>query len=312
MPKLKAGDYRTAADRFDKTLLAKVGRGGSQELGVDELTFRANQPRKYIDLRELAALTESVREEGVKNPLHVRKLTQGGYEVLAGERRLRAARAAGLTRVPVITHDLSDEEAVRLAVLDNLHRADLNPIEETEAVLSLLEGALGLSREVTVAKLRAAANILKGRQPEGLLEGELATVQNVFERQVGRLTMLSFVQTRLPLLGLPSELYRAVLEGALPYTVAMPLKGVEDEVRRQALLQQAIDEGLSRTAVLALVREANTPPVSVRGLEAKVKPARRYLSGQQLRALPEAKRTDFLALVKEFVTRAEGLLEEKD
>ena len=311
MPKLKADTYRAAANRFDKTLLAKVNRGGVQELGVDELAPREDQPRKHINERELEALAASIRGEGIRNPLHVRRQPAGGYEVLAGERRLRAARLAKLERVPVIVHDMSDEEAAKLAVLDNLHREDLNPIEETEAVLMLIEGALETGREEAVAKLRATANTLKGRPQEELTDAEQEAVQEVFDRYVGRLTVLSFVQTRLPLLDLPEAVYSAVVEGKLPYTVATPLKGVRDEVRRNEVLARAIEEKLTREEVLKIIREVNEPPVSVRGLEAQVKSARRYLGVQQLRNVPPAKRGDFVKLVEEFVARAEKLLGNK-
>ena len=309
MAKVKTDAYQTAADRFNKTLLAKVNRGGVQELELSDLTPREDQPRKYFDERELEALAASVREEGIKNPLHVRRRPGGGYEVLAGERRLRAARAAGLARVPVMVHDVDDEEAGKLAVLDNLHRADLNPIEETEAVLTILEGALNVGREDAVTKLRAAANVLKGRSPEGLSDEEQGAIREVFDRYVGRLTLLSFVQTRLPLLKLPTEVYRAVLTGKLPYTVALPLRGVQDEARRNEVLGRAVKEGLSRDEVSKLIHEANEPPVSVRGLEAQVKPARRYLGIEQLRKVPPDKRGDFVKLVEEFAARAGALLD---
>ena len=309
MARLKAENYRAAADRFDKTLLAKVNRGGVQELGVGELAFKEDQPRKHVDERELAALAASVREEGVKNPLHVRKKPGGGFEVLAGERRLRAARLAGLERVPVIVHDLGDEEARKLAVLDNLHRADLNPIEETEAVLALVESALGVGRDEAVLKLRAAANVLKGRTQESLSEEEQRAIEETFARYVGRLTVLSFVQARLPLLELPEALYRAVLGGKIAYTVALPLRGIEDERRRSEVLARAVGEGLTRDEVVKLVREADAPPVSVRKLEAQVKPARRFLGIEQLKRVPPDKRGDFVKLVEEFAARAGALLD---
>lgn len=119
---------------------------------------------------------------------------------------------------------------------------------------------------------------------------------------------MSFANARLPLLGLPEEIYQAVLEGRVAYTVATPLKGVKDEGRRQELLEQAIEEGLTREQVKGLIKEANEPPVSVRSLEAQVKPARSFFSIEYLRQIPPNKRSDFVMLVEEFVARAGTLL----
>lgn len=308
MVKVKADAYQAVASRFDRTLLAKVNRGGGQDLELSKLTPRKDQPRRYFDERELAALAESIKAEGVRNPLHVRRLADHRYEVLAGERRYRAAMMAELERVPVIVHEIDDATAANLAVLDNLHRADLNPIEETEAILSLVQAALEVDRETAVARLRAAANVAKGRPQESITEEELTTVQNLFDRSIGRLTVMSFANARLPLLGLPEEIYRAVLEGRVAYTVATPLKGVKDEGRRKELLKQAIEEGLTREQVKGLIKKANEPPVSVRSLEAQVKSARSFFSIEHLRQIPPNKRSDFVMLVEEFVARAGTLL----
>ena len=311
MAKPKTDAYQAVANRFDKTLLAKVNRsGGGQELELSRLTPRAGQPRRYFDERELQALVESIKAEGVRNPLHVRRSAAERYEVLAGERRYRAAQLAGLERVPVIVHELSNAEADTLAVLDNFHRADLNPIEETEAVLLLAQTALASDRATTITKLRAAANVAKGRVQDGITEHELTSLKNLFDRSIGRLTIMSFVNARLPLLSLPKEIYQAVLEGQIAYTVATALKGLEQESGRKALLARVVSENLSRDQVKRLVQEVNKPPLSVRNLEEQVKSARSYFNTQRLRQVPLEKRNDFVRLVTEFVTRAEALLDE--
>lgn len=311
MAKPKIDAYQVVANRFDKTLLAKVNRSGAgQELELSRLIQRKGQPRRYFDERELQALAESIKAEGVRNPLHVRRSADERYEVLAGERRYRAAGLAGLERVPIIVHELSDAEADTLAVLDNLHRADLNPIEETEAVLLLSQNILGADRQTALTKLRAAANVAKGRPQDGITEQELTSLQNLFDRSIGRLTLMSFVNARLPLLNLPQEIYEVVLEGRVAYTVATALKGIKDEGRRQALLEQVIQDNLTRDEVKRLVSEAKVPPVSVRGLEEQVKAARSYFNTQRLRRVPPEKRNDFVRLVEEFVARAAALLDE--
>lgn len=313
MAKVKTDAYQAVASRLDRTLLAKVNRSGrGQELELSKLTPRQDQPRRYFDERELAALAESIKADGIRNPLHVRRLTGDTYEVLAGERRYRAALMAELERVPVIVHELDDAAAANLAVLDNLHRADLNPIEETEAILLLIQSALEVDREGAVAKIRAAANVAKGRPQDGIDEEELATLEKLFDRSIGRLSVMSFANARLPLLKLPVEIYQAVLQGKVAYTVVTPLKGVKDEGRRNELLRQAVEKDLTREEVKRLVQEANELPVSVRSLETQVKPARNFFSIEHLRQIPPKKRSDFVRLVEEFVSRAEALLGDSD
>lgn len=305
----KPDTYQAVASRFDKTLLARVNKGGGlQELELSKLTARPGQPRRYFDERELEALAASIKAEGVRNPLHVRRGVGEMYEVLAGERRLRAARRTGLERVPVIVHDLSNAEADTLAVLDNLHRADLNPIEEMEAVLLLVQAALDVDRKMAIAKIRAAANVAKGRAQKEISNEELHILETLFDQSVGRLTILSFANARLPLLKLPDDVYQAVLKGELGYTVALTLRGLSDDTTRKALLERAIKEGLTRDDLRKLIQEVKAPPVSVRRLEAKVKPARALFSSERLKQIPPDKRREFSELVEEFVARAQIIL----
>lgn len=309
----KADAYAAVASRLDKTLLAKVNQADrSREIKLDLLTPRANQPRRFFDEGELAALTESVTSHGIRNPLHVRRTADDKYEILAGERRYRAAKRAGLAHVPVILHEISNEEADTLAVLDNLHRSDLNPIEETEAILTLAQASLGTDRETTIAKIQAAANVSRGRMQDGIDETELTILSNVFSRSIGRLSVLSFSQTRLPLLNLPPVLYSAVLKGSLPYTAAMALRQVKDEAQLNSLLDEAIADKLTRAQILRRVKAANEAPVSLRNLEARVKSARGYLAVNHLKRIPTAKRADFTKLVESFVTQVDELLKDKN
>jgi ParB family chromosome partitioning protein len=113
------------------------------KIKLTEIHLPASQPRRYFDPQALDELTESIKQHGLLQPLLVRPLKSGGYELVAGERRYRGAQKAGLTEVPVVVRELSDEQAWQLALIENLQREDLNPIEETEAVLALLSLKLG-------------------------------------------------------------------------------------------------------------------------------------------------------------------------
>ena len=101
-------------------------------LPISQVESCAGQPRKHFDDAALADLADSIREHGIIQPLTVRKLALGYYQIIAGERRWRAARLAGLTQVPAIVIEADDRKAMELALIENLQREDLNPIEEAE------------------------------------------------------------------------------------------------------------------------------------------------------------------------------------
>ena len=133
-------------------------------LPISQVESCAGQPRKQFDPDALADLADSIREHGIIQPLTVRKLQSGYYQIIAGERRWRAARMAGLDQVPAIVIEADDRKAMELAMIENLQREDLNPMEEAEGYLQLME-QYNLTQEETaqrVGKSRSAvANALR-------------------------------------------------------------------------------------------------------------------------------------------------------
>src|SRR5512134_197953 len=119
---------------------------GLLEVPVNAVGPNPKQPRTRFDDEAIASLAASIREVGILQPIVVRRAGDGRYEVIAGERRLRAAKAAGLATVPVVLRDSEDSELLREALIENIHREDLNPIEQAEAFRQLLE-ELGLKQE---------------------------------------------------------------------------------------------------------------------------------------------------------------------
>ena len=112
---------------------------GSLYLPISQVESCSSQPRKSFDEASLAELADSIREHGIIQPLTVRKLASGYYQIIAGERRWRAARIAGLQEVPVIVIEADDRKAAELAMIENLQREDLNPMEEAAGFQSLIE-----------------------------------------------------------------------------------------------------------------------------------------------------------------------------
>ena len=217
-----------------------------------EVLVPSPQPRKRFE--NLEALAESIREKGVLQPLLVRPLGDGRYAIVAGERRYRAARMAGLSEVPVRVVELSEKEARLLALVENLQREDLNPYEETVGVLALLSEDLGKPVEEVVGLLHRMQNEKRGKATQNVLGSpEARRVEEVF-KALGRMTWESFVQARHPLHSLPEDLKAALEEGAIPYTAALELKKVKDEASRKVLLEEA-RAGLSLRELRARVRE---------------------------------------------------------
>ncbi len=135
-----------------------------QYLPISQVESCSSQPRKQFDPDSLADLADSIRQHGILQPLMVRKLQSGYYQIIAGERRWRAARMAGLTEVPAVVVEADDRKAMELAMIENLQREDLNPMEEAEGYRTLVE-QYGLTQEQAaqqVGKSRSAvANALR-------------------------------------------------------------------------------------------------------------------------------------------------------
>jgi len=187
------------------------------------------QPRFYRKEENLEELAASIKEKGILQPLLVREVTPGIYELIAGERRWRAAKLAGLERVPVILRDLSPQEALELALIENLQREDLNPIEEARGYQRLME-EFGLTQEEVAQKV--------GR--------ERPTVANA-----------------LRLLKLPEDIQEDVLEGRLSAGHARALLGLGDETLMRRVRDEIVTKGLSVRQTEALVKrlreEKETP-----------------------------------------------------
>lgn len=239
----------------------------SQSAPLDKIHLPTKQPRRFFDPDKLAQLVASVKEHGILEPLLVRPLKDGKYELVAGERRLRAAREAGLEAVPIVVRQLDDRQAIQVALMENLQREDLNAMEETDAVLDLLAITLEATRdEVTSLFYQAYRAKHRGQKLTQNVLARLETIQTVMAG-IGRFSMDSFRSSRLPLLTLPKDVLNVLRQGKLEYTKAQAIARVKDEGQRSKLLKQAIAKDLSlieiRAAIKALTPEAELAPEKV-------------------------------------------------
>ncbi|MBE9191866.1 ParB/RepB/Spo0J family partition protein [Gloeocapsopsis crepidinum LEGE 06123] len=230
---------------FGELPLAEVA---AEILPLSQIALPQQQPRRYFDPMAMQELVESIRQHGILQPILVRPLLDDKYELVAGERRYRAAVSAGLEEVPVVIRELTDNDALQLALLENLQREDLNPIEETEGILQLIALKLNTTSESAIALLNQAAHPKRNSVDNVIHSKDWQLVQEVFNT-VGKFTPESFRTNRLPLLTLPDEVLAALRLGQIAYTKARAIAKVNDLGQRQALLESAIAENLSLTQI---------------------------------------------------------------
>ena len=198
---------------------AAVPGASLAELPVGDIHANAQQPRQVFDEDALSELTHSIREFGVLQPVVVRSDPAGGYELVMGERRLRAAVAAGLQTIPAIVRTTSDDAMLRDALLENIHRAQLNPLEEAAAYQQLLQ--------------------------------EFGTTHDELAQRIGR--SRPQVSNTIRLLNLPVAVQRRVAAGVLSAGHARALLGLDERDRQDELAGRIVAEGLSVRATEELV-----------------------------------------------------------
>ena len=255
-------------------------------VAVTAIRLPPQQPRRYFDPDKLEQLVLSIKEHGILEPLLVRPRSGGEYELVAGERRYRAAQKLGLAEVPVVIRKLTDEEALALSLIENLHREDLNPVEETEGILQLLSLKLNVAVEETISLLYRMQNEAKGKVTQNVLGSQSGEeVKSLFD-SLGLMSWESFASSRLPLLKLPTEVLDALRRGEIEYTKATAVARVKDVSARRALLLAAIEEKLSLTQIAERIK-ATRPSGSQDSLKERIKQASSRLQKAKLWDSPE-------------------------
>lgn len=281
--------------------------GNVRQIPLQQLRPNPDQPRKHFAPEKITELADNIRKRGVLQPILVRPI-EAGFEIIAGERRYRAAQQAGLTTIPAVIREADDSLARELALIENLNRQDLNPIEETQATLELL--ALKLEKEPgdVLEILREGYYQAQGRTTvnTGVYSRELEVAHDVFH-SLGRVTLSSFYTHRLPLLNLPNTLQQLVARGQLEYSKAKLLASVTPPERRDELVQRTLEENLSRADLHKLIAQlgsrANPAPDAA---ELNLAQFKRRLTPRTIDALKPAKQKKLLRLLRQL----EALLED--
>jgi ParB family transcriptional regulator, chromosome partitioning protein len=229
-----------------------------RELHVEVVAPNPDQPRKRFDDEALQALADSIKERGVLQPVLVRPRPGGSYELVAGERRWRAARLAGLETLPALVQERDDAQSLEAALVENMAREDLNPIEAARAVAGLVE-ELGLTREEV-------------------------------GRRVGRSRVA--VSNLLRLLDLPDEAVALVEDGSLTEGHGRALLLADDHADRRRIARAAVQGGWSVRVVEQRAREANAPARAAKRGRAAVHPDQEAAAARISEALGAALGTD--------------------
>lgn len=210
------------------------------EVDIDTIVPGPMQPRTHFDEGSLEGLADSIRTHGVVQPLLVRRQGER-YELIAGERRWRAARLAGLSKVPIVVKDVPDHDLLEIALIENIQRENLNPIEEAQAYQRLIEN-VGLTQEALAARV--------GRDR-------------------------SYITNYLRLLKLPEDLQKLVIEGRLSTGHARTILGLSHVDLQRKIARQVIDGALSVRATEHLVRKAvdGTPAKTASAVDPNIRAA---------------------------------------
>ena len=289
------------------SLLSSHPENNSEEtrkLALTQLVPGKHQPRKFFDNAALAELAASIRNQGVIQPLLVRQLPgmPQRYEIVAGERRWRASKLAGLTEVPVIVTEYTDKEAMTVALVENLQREDLNPLEEAEALQALRE-AHNLSQEALAEQLgksrSAVANSLRLLQlppsfQEGLVRGDITA---------GHARALLAVND----VDLRGELYAAIIEHHLSVREA---EAAADTCKRTGKLPEKLMPAVGQTSAPRPVRASK--PQSLKDLQALLRQnsgTRATISGDEAKGriqIPYTSPEELARIMEMLGIRAEG------
>lgn len=262
--------------------------GEVQQLPTDALRPNSRQPRRFFNEESLKALAESLRQEGVLQPLMVRPLEDAHFEIVYGERRWRAARLAGLPSVPARVRMLTDSQVELLAAVENLQREDLNRYDEVSYKLRLVAALFETTPEEAIRRLKELR-----REPESHPE-QVAQLEHLFT-QLGREKWPSFVTNGLPALRLPETLVEAVQTGALEYTKALLIARAPQE-HHEALLKRTLEEEHSHASLTDIV--AQLKPTARGDADAQLLSLRRKISPRRLGKLPQKQRAEAEKLIR--------------
>ena len=273
---------------------------------ISDISLPKQQPRRYFDPAKMLELKESISHHGILEPIIIRAVNTG-YELVAGERRFRAVKELGLEKIPAIIHQLTDEQAYEIALVENLQREDLNPVEETEAILQILSLRLAIPEKSVISNLYKMRVTPKSERDE--LLSEISTkITSIFE-SLQTVKWESFVVNRLSLLNLPIEVLESLRQGKIEYTKATAIATVKDADLRQSLLNETITKSLSLVQIKEKIRDLKAG----QSIEKPVTLKNRFTSSmQKLKKSPVWDDKKKQKLLEKLIAQIESLIHQEE
>jgi ParB family transcriptional regulator, chromosome partitioning protein len=211
-------------DDFEKGIVEKAKQSDITDINLDEIRSNPYQPRKFFDETALQELADSIKVHGVVQPIIVKKSIKG-YELIAGERRTKAAKLAGLTTIPAIIRDFNDEEMMEIALIENIQRENLNPIEEANAYQNIINSTKMTQEEI-------AEKFGKSR---------------------------SYITNILGLLKLPEDIQKLVEKGTMSMSHARTLSKLDNEEDIRKLANKIVNDNINVRDIESMTRDINLP-----------------------------------------------------
>ncbi len=271
---------------------------------IAQILRRPYRSRREKDPQAFDDLVHSIKTYGFRGAIWLQRLPNDQLRLVAGETRLDAALAVGLTDIAADIAEVDDITAVKLSRVENARRRNLNALDDTEELIYLLTLTLKKSREETKKLLYRYKNATEGNSSVSSQVKE--AIESLFKEVAPELEITTFVSSRLPLLDLPVNVVEAYSKGLLEYTKALELGRVEDEVLREQLLQETIEQGLSLSALKARIRPTASSRTIIDKMD-KLKEQVEGISQKTVRKLSSSQRSQ----LRQKLTSLEILLKQK-
>lgn len=228
-------------------------QSAAEWIDIEKIHPNKNQPRQYFSQESLKNLAKSFESQGFRGAINVRRLKGSNYEIVAGERRWRAAKQAHLKSVRCIVDKYTDEQALEFALIENLSRDDLSRLEETEGILKLIYTKFGIQPDQTIEIIRTEGHPDRQSRSDVAPTDQMQRIMDVLKSF--NIQLQTFRTKHIRTLSLPIELKEAHLRKGLPYSSALEINKIKDDEKRQTLLEKTLKGKLSFREIKKQVQE---------------------------------------------------------
>lgn len=236
-------------------LFKDIAKEERNNLPISKVTPNPDQPRIYFDPEKLDSLISSIKKQGILQPLVVRPIEKGMYQIVAGERRYRAAKHLGFNSVPVVIKTLTDEETQEIALVENIQRSDLNPIETVNGVLAVIKLKTGLEKKEVKKILNRASKQNQTPNIDVRSKADYELIEGILE--IVGVKPQSFRVHYLPLLEIPEDVKGAVINNGLELTKAKLIAKLPRERLRKKVINDTLNKKLSVREIKEAIAKIN-------------------------------------------------------